>query len=218
MPGKVYSLQDAVELLKSLPKLKFNESVEVSINLGVDPTKSDQTVRGAVILPHGTGRKVRVAVFAQGEYADTAKSSGADIVGFDDLAESIRQGKIGFDILIATPDAMKVVGQLGQILGPRGLMPNPKIGTVTQDIATAIRNAKAGQASYRADKGGVVHGIIGKLDFPVNNLSENLIVFLNELRRVKPATSKGVYIKKLVISSTMGPGLVIDQMNLGSVI
>ncbi len=212
--GKQYTLREAITLLQSLPPLKFNESIDVSVNLGIDPTKSDQTVRGAVVLPHGTGKTVKVAVFAQGEYATMAREAGADIVGFEDLADSIRQGTMDFNLLIATPDAMKIVGQLGQILGPRGLMPNPKIGTVTQDIATAVKNAKGGQVAYRADKGGVVHSSLGKLNFSFDGIRENLVVFLNDLRRVKPPTSKGVYIKKIVLSSTMGPGLVIDPMSL----
>ncbi len=212
--GKHYQLSEALELLKSLPPLKFDESIDMSVNLGIDPTKSDQTVRGAVVLPHGTGRKVRVGVFAQGEQAEAAKSAGADIVGFDDLAEKIKQGVIEFDLLIATPDAMKLVGQLGQILGPRGLMPNPKIGTVTQDVATAVKNAKAGQVAYRADKGGVVHCVIGKVSFSIDNLKDNLLALLNDLKRVKPSGAKGVYLKKVVLSSTMGPGLIIDQGSL----
>lgn len=212
--GKQYSILEALELLKSLPPLKFKESVEVSVNLGVDTSKSDQTVRGAVILPHGTGRKVRVGVFAQGDYVEAAKAAGADVVGFAELAEKIKKGVIEFEVLIATPDAMKIVGQLGQILGPRGLMPNPKIGTVTNDVANAVKNAKGGQVSYRADKGGVVHSVIGKVDFATNSLKENLIVLLNDLKRVKPSSSKGVYIKKIVLSTTMGPGLSIDQSTL----
>ncbi|EKD45452.1 MAG: 50S ribosomal protein L1 [uncultured bacterium] len=212
--GKKYSLVEALELLKSLPPLKFNESIDVSINLGVDTSKSDQTVRGAVVLPHGTGRKVRVGVFAQGDYAEAAKAAGAEVVGFDDLSEKIKQGIIDFDILIATPDAMRVVGQLGQILGPRGLMPNPKVGTVTTDVATAVKNAKGGQVSYRADKGGVVHCVIGKINFTTEALRDNLNVLLNDLKRVKPSSSKGIYIKKVSLSSTMGPGLDIDQSSI----
>ena len=212
--GKQYSIVEAVELLKSLPPCKFKESVDVSINLGIDASKSDQTVRGAVVLPHGTGRNVRVAVFAQGDMAEIAKKAGADIVGFEDLSEKIKQGIMDFDVLVATPDAMRIVGQLGQILGPRGLMPNPKIGTVTQDVALAVKNAKGGQISYRADKGGVVHSVIGKIDFSVEDLKDNLLVLLTDLRKVKPSVSKGIYIKKIVVSSTMGPGLVIDQASL----
>ncbi len=212
--GKQYSVVEAIELFKSLPALKFNESVDVSVNLGIDASKSDQTVRGAVVLPHGTGRKVRVAVFAQGDHAEVAKKAGADTVGFEDLGEKIKQGVMDFDVLIATPDAMRIVGQLGQILGPRGLMPNPKVGTVTADVALAVKNAKGGQVSYRADKGGVIHSAIGKVDFTKEALKENLIVLLNDLRRVKPSSSKGIYIKKIVLSSTMGPGLTIDQASL----
>lgn len=212
--GKQYAIVEALELLKSLPSLKFNESVDVSVNLGIDTSKSDQTVRGAVILPHGAGRKVRVGVFAQGEHATTAKNAGAEVVGFEDLAEKIKQGVMDFDVLIATPDAMRVVGQLGQILGPRGLMPNPKVGTVTTDIATAIKNAKGGQVSYRADKGGVVHCVIGRINFAVEALKNNLFALLNELKRAKPSSAKGIYIKKIVLSSTMGPGLNIDQASL----
>ncbi|MBU0744119.1 MAG: 50S ribosomal protein L1 [Gammaproteobacteria bacterium] len=209
--GKQYSLAEAIELFKSLPPLKFNESIDVSVNLGVDTTKSDQTVRGAVVLPHGTGRKVRVGVFADGDFAKTAKDAGAEVVGFEDLAEKIKQGVMDFDILIATPDAMRIVGQLGQILGPRGLMPNPKVGTVTTDVATAVKNAKGGQVSYRADKGGVIHCVIGKVSFEGLALRDNLVTLLNDLRRLKPSSSKGIYIKKVVLSSTMGPGLLIDQ-------
>jgi len=212
--GKKYSLVEALELLKSLPPLKFNESIDVSVNLGVDTSKSDQTVRGAVVLPHGTGRKVRVGVFAQGDHAKAATAAGAEVLGFEDLAEKIKGGVIDFDVLIATPDAMRVVGQLGQILGPRGLMPNPKVGTVTADVATAVKNAKGGQVSYRADKGGVVHCVIGKINFTTEALRDNLNVLLNDLKRVKPNSSKGIYIKKVSLSSTMGPGLDIDQASI----
>lgn len=212
--GKQYPVAEAIELFKSLPPLKFAEGVDVSVNLGVDTKKSDQTVRGAVVLPHGTGRKVRVGVFAQGEYAQIAKTAGADVIGFEDLAETIKQGVINFDILIATPDAMRIVGQLGQILGPRGLMPNPKIGTVTADVAGAVKNAKGGQVSYRADKGGVVHCTIGKVNFTTNDLRENLVALLHDLNRTKPSSSKGIYIKKITLSSTMGPGLLIDQASI----
>jgi len=212
--GKVYTADEAFEFLKSLPKLKFDESVDVSVNLGVDPSKSDQTVRGAVVLPNGSGRKVRVAVFAQGDAADKAKAAGADIVGFDDLAAAIKAGEINFDILIATPDAMRVIGALGQILGPRGLMPNPKVGTVTPDVATAVKNAKGGQVAFRADKNGIVHTILGKLSFETKALHENLVALINELVKIKPASAKGIYLKKISISSTMGPGLVVDQSSL----
>lgn len=212
--GKKYSLTEAVELLKSLPPLKFKESIDASVNLGVDTSKSDQTVRSAVLLPNGTGRTVRVGVFAQGDNAKEAQDAGAEVVGFEDLAEKIKQGVIDFDVLIATPDAMRLVGQLGQILGPRGLMPNPKVGTVTADVAAAVKNAKGGQVSYRADKGGVVHCIIGKIDFSEQDLKGNLVALLSDLKRVKPAAAKGVYIKKVSLSSTMGPGLEIDQASI----
>jgi len=212
--GKQYLVDEAIQLLQSFPAAKFIESVDVCVNLGIDTRKSDQTVRGAVILPHGTGKKVRVGVFAEGANASAAKSAGADIIGFEDLAEKIKQGVIEFDVLIATPDAMRLVGQLGQILGPRGLMPNPKVGTVTTDVATAVKNAKGGQVSYRADKGGVVHCVIGKLNFAVNALKENLATVINDLKKSKPSSSKGVYIRKIVISSTMGPGLILDQASI----
>lgn len=212
LPGKVYTVVEAIDLLKDFP-VKFNQSVDVSINLGVDPRKSDQNVRGAVVLPHGTGKTPRVAVFAQAANAEAAKSAGADIVGFDDLAETIKAGHFDFDVLIATPDAMRLVGQLGQILGPRGLMPNPKIGTVTMDVSTAVANAKSGQVQYRADKGGIIHCTIGKLDFESQQLLENLVVLLGAVKKAKPVTAKGIYLKKLTLSSTMGPGL---QINLGS--
>jgi len=212
--GKQYAIIEALELIKSLPQLKFNESIDVSVNLGIDPSKSDQTVRGAVVLPHGTGRKVRVGVFADGNNAEIAKTAGAEVVGFEDLAEKIKQGVMDFDVLIATPDAMRLVGQLGQILGPRGLMPNPKTGTVTADVATAVKNAKGGQVSYRADKGGVVHCVIGKISFDALALRDNLVTLLHDLKKMKPSSSKGIYIKKIVLSSTMGPGLVIDQASL----
>lgn len=214
--GKQYPVLEAIELLKSLPTLKFVESVDVSVNLGIDVRKSDQTVRGALVLPNGTGRKVRVAVFAQGDQAEAARAAGAEVVGFEDLAAQIKQGTIDFEVLIATPDSMRVVGQLGQILGPRGLMPNPKVGTVTADVATAVRNAKGGQVRYTADKGGVVHCGIGKLDFAATALKQNLEALLIELRRVKPSTSKGIYLKKVTLSSTMGPGLVLEQSTLES--
>lgn len=213
-PGKQYQILEAIELLQKLPVVKFVESVDVSVNLGIDTRKSDQTVRGAVLLPHGTGRKVRVGVIAQGDQVDSAKTAGADIVGFEDLAEKIKGGQIEFDVLIATPDSMRLVGQLGQILGPRGLMPNPKVGTVTTDVAGAVKNAKAGQVSYRADKGGVVHCTIGKVNFATSSLKENLMALIADLRKSKPSSSKGVYLKKIVLSSTMGPGLAIDQTSI----
>lgn len=212
--GKVYPINEALELLKSLPVLKFNESVDVAINLGIDTRKSEQTVRSAVVLPNGIGKKVKVAVFAQGAQAEAAKTAGADVVGFEDLADNIKKGVFDFDVLIATPDSMRLVGQLGQILGPKGLMPNPKVGTVTAEVAVAVKNAKAGQVRYRADKGGVVHCVIGKLDFAAQALKENLEALLVDLKKTKPSTSKGIYLKKIVLSSTMGPGLVIDQNTL----
>ncbi len=193
--------------MKELSTVKFNESVDVSVNLGVDPRKSDQVVRGATVLPNGTGKTVRVAVFAQGANADAAKEAGADIVGLDDLAEEVKKGNMDFDVVIASPDAMRVVGQLGQILGPRGLMPNPKVGTVTQDVATAVKNAKAGQVRYRTDKAGIIHCPIGKVDFEAQSLQENLQALLADLNKAKPTSAKGVYMKKVTVSTTMGPGL-----------
>lgn len=212
--GKAYPLEDAVSLLKELSTVKFTESVDVSVNLGIDARKSDQNVRGSAVLPNGTGKSVRVAVFAQGENAEKAKAAGADLVGFEDLAESIKGGEIDFDILIATPDAMPHVGKLGTILGPKGLMPNPKTGTVTPDVETAVTNAKAGQVQYRTDKGGIIHCTIGKLDFEPNALKENLNTLLEALKKGKPANAKGIYLKKITVSSTMGPGLQIDQASL----
>ena len=209
-PGKVYSLDEAIALLKSLPSVKFNQSVDVALNLGIDPRKSDQVVRGAAVLPNGTGKSVRVAVFAQGANAEAAKVAGADIVGMDELAEEIKGGRSDFDVVIAEPAAMRVVGTLGQILGPRGLMPNPKVGTVTPDVKTAVENAKAGQVRFRADKGGVVHAMIGKLDFEEAKLIENLRALVAEVNKLKPATSKGIYLKKAYLSTTMGPGLIVD--------
>lgn len=215
-PFKQYPLDEALALLKNLSTVKFNESVDVAVNLGIDARKSDQVVRGSTVLPHGTGKSVRVAVFAQGEKADAARAAGADIVGFDDLAATIKDGTIEFDIAIATPDAMRVVGQLGQILGPRGLMPNPKVGTVTADVVTAVNNAKAGQVQYRADKGGVVHCTIGKANFSVEALRENLGTLISALNRAKPSTAKGVYLKRISVSTTMGPGLAIDPSTLSA--
>lgn len=209
-PGKLYSPQEALELLKKIPKAKFNESVDLAINLGVDPRKSDQAVRGAIVLPKGTGRKIRIAVFTTAAHADAATKAGADLVGLEDLAEQVKGGKIDFDILLATPDAMKVVGQLGQILGPRGLMPNPKDGTVTTDIANAVKNAKIGQVRYRTDKAGVVHCTLGKVDFSTADLTENLEAVLGAIKKAKPSTSKGIYLKKVTLSTTMGPGLSLD--------
>ncbi|HHW78067.1 MAG TPA: 50S ribosomal protein L1 [Xanthomonadaceae bacterium] len=213
-PGKFYPVEEALDLLKELSSAKFREAVDVAVNLGVDPRKSDQVVRGATVLPNGTGKTVRVAVFAQGANADAAVAAGADVVGFEDLAESVKAGNLDFDVVIASPDAMRVVGQLGKILGPRGLMPNPKVGTVTPDVAGAIRNAKAGQVRYRTDKAGIIHCTIGKVDFAPNQLRENLQALLHDLQKAKPATSKGVYIRRVTVSTTMGPGLAVDQATL----
>lgn len=212
--GKLYAVEDAFSLLKEVSSVKFNESVEVSVNLGVDAKKSDQVVRGAAVLPHGLGKSVRVAVFTQGANADAAKEAGADVIGMDDLAAEIKGGKLDFDVVIASPDAMRVVGQLGQILGPRGLMPNPKVGTVTPNVAEAVINAKAGQVRYRNDKAGIVHCSIGKLDFQPVHLKENLEFLLSALIKAKPSAAKGVYLKKISVSSTMGPGLAVDQSTL----
>jgi large subunit ribosomal protein L1 len=212
--GKLYAIEEALELLKSMPPAKFQESVDVSVNLGVDPRKSDQQVRGSTVMPNGTGKSVRVAVFAQGANADAAKEAGADIVGFDDLADSIKGGNMDFDVVIASPDAMRVVGQLGQILGPRGLMPNPKVGTVTPDVPGAVKNAKAGQVRYRTDKAGIIHCAIGKTNFDVTKLKENLDALLVDLNKAKPSTAKGTYIKKVTVSSTMGPGISVDKASL----
>lgn len=214
--NKNYPIDDAFVLLKEISSVKFIESVDVAVNLGVDPRKSDQTVRGATVMPHGTGKSVRVAVFTQGASADAAREAGADIVGMDDLAAQVKAGELNFDVVIASPDAMRVVGQLGQILGPRGLMPNPKVGTVTPDVAGAVRNAKAGQVRYRTDKKGIIHCTLGKISFEPNALKENLEALLSDLRKAKPATSKGVYLKKITVSSTMGPGLTVDQSSLAA--
>ncbi|MEM7765631.1 MAG: 50S ribosomal protein L1 [Pseudomonadota bacterium] len=213
-PGKVYDVEEAFALLSELASAKFTESVDVSVNLGIDPRKSDQTVRGSTVLPNGTGKTVRVAVFAQGENAEKATAAGADVVGFEDLAETIKGGELNFDVVIATPDAMRVVGQLGQILGPRGLMPNPKVGTVTPDVEGAVKNAKAGQVRYRADKGGIVHCSIGKVGFDAAALSENLTALMADLKRAKPASAKGAYFKKLSVSTTMGPSVMVDHGSL----
>src|SRR5487761_739832 len=213
-PGKQYAVDEAISLIKEFSKLKFRESVDVAVNLGIDAKKSDQVVRGSTVLPHGTGKSVRVAVFAQGNNAEAAKKAGADIVGFEDLAEKVKAGQLDFDVVIASPDAMSIVGQLGQILGPRGLMPNPKVGTVTPDVVGAVKNAKSGQVRYRADKAGIVQCTIGKSDFETNALKENLHALLADLNKVKPATAKGIYLKKVTVSSTMGPGIVIDQNSL----
>lgn len=212
--SKVYAIEDALGLVKELATAKFPESIDVSVNLGVDPRKSDQVVRGSTVLPNGTGKKVRVAVFAQGENADKAKAAGADIVGFEDLAETIKGGEMNFDVVIATPDAMRVVGQLGQILGPRGLMPNPKVGTVTADVETAVGNAKAGQVRYRTDKAGIIHCPIGRADFEVPALAENLAALLADLKKAKPASAKGQFLMKLTVSSTMGPGVPVDRASV----
>ena len=212
--GKLYPIDEAVTLLNELSTVKFKESIDISINLGVDPKKSDQVVRGATVLPNGTGKDVRVAVFAQGDKADEATAAGADIVGMDDLAESVKEGKLNFDVVIATPDSMRVVGQLGQILGPRGLMPNPRLGTVTPDVSEAVKNAKAGQVRYRTDKNGIVHGGIGKVGFEPAAIKENVEALLTDLNKSKPASAKGTYLKKVVISTTMGAGIPIDQASL----
>lgn len=207
---KLYSVEEAVALLSELSTVKFKESVDVSVNLGVDPRKSDQVVRGSTVLPNGTGKDVRVAVFAQGANAEAAKEAGADVVGFEDLAEQVKAGNLDFDVVIASPDAMRIVGQLGQVLGPRGLMPNPKVDTVTPDVATAVKNAKSGQARYRTDKNGIIHAGVGSIDFAADAIKGNLEALLADLRRAKPASAKGVYMKKVTLSSTMGPGLQID--------
>ena len=212
--GKQYAIDEALALLKDLPKAKFIESVDVAVNLGVDPRKSDQVVRSATVLPHGTGKTVRVAVFTQGANAEAAKAAGADIVGMDDLADEVKKGNMNFDVVIASPDAMRVVGTLGQILGPRGLMPNPKVGTVTPDVATAVKNAKAGQVRYRTDKAGIIHCTIGKVSFDVNALRENLQALLTDLQKAKPSSAKGVYMKRVTVSTTMGAGVQVDQSTL----
>ena len=211
---KVYPIADALKLVKEGASAKFNESIDVAINLGIDAKKSDQVVRGAIVLPKGTGKSVRVAVFAQGDKAQAAKDAGADIVGFDDLAATIKEGKIDFDVAIATPDAMRVVGQLGQVLGPRGLMPNPKVGTVTPNVAEAVKNAKAGQVQYRADKAGIVQCTIGRASFTEDALKENFLALIDALNKSRPANTKGIYLKKVSVSSTMGPGVKIDQGSL----
>ncbi len=213
-PTKAYSLEEAVALLNELSTVKFKESLDVAINLGVDPRKSDQVVRGATVMPNGTGKDVRVAVFTQGANADAAKEAGADIVGMDDLAERVKKGQLDFDVVIASPDAMRVVGQLGQILGPRGLMPNPKVGTVTPDVATAVKNAKAGQVRFRTDKNGIIHTTLGKVDFDAAAIQGNLEALVADLKRLKPSTSKGIYLKKVSLSTTMGPGLTLDHSAL----
>lgn len=210
-PGKMYSPKEAFDLLKTLPPTKFNQSIEIAVNLGIDPRKSDQAVRGSIVLPNGTGRTIRVAVFTSSAHADAARKAGADIVGLEDIAEQVKAGEINFDVVVASPDAMRVVGQLGQVLGPRGLMPNPKDGTVTMDIANAVKNAKAGQVRYRTDKAGVIHCMLGKINFEAADLAKNLEAFLAALKKAKPSSAKGVYFKKVTVSSTMGPGLQIDM-------
>lgn len=210
-PGKIYTVEEALTLLKELSQVKFTESVDVAVKLGVDPRKSDQNVRGSTVLPNGTGKSVRVAVFTQGDNVEKALEAGADVVGMDDLYDQMKGGDINFDVVIASPDAMRVVGKLGQLLGPRGLMPNPKVGTVAPDVAAAVRNAKAGQVRFRTDKGGIIHSTIGKASFEVEALSENLAALLTDLQKLKPASAKGQYLKKVAISTTMGPGLVVDH-------
>jgi len=214
-PGQQYTIEEALAILKEFANAKFDETVDVAVNLGIDPAKSDQQVRGSTVMPNGTGKKVRVAVFTQGKNADAAREAGADIVGFEDLAEKVKAGQMDFDVVIASPDAMRVVGQLGQILGPRGLMPNPKVGTVTPDVAGAVRNAKAGQVRYRCDKGGIVHCSIGKASFAPAALKENLAALIGDLLKHKPPTSKGVYLQRVTVSSTMGPGIAVDRASIG---
>jgi large subunit ribosomal protein L1 len=213
-PGKQYPIDEALGLVKEFAKAKFDESVDVAVNLGIDASKSDQQVRGSTVMPNGIGKSVRVAVFTSGKNQDAARAAGADIVGLEDLAEKVKAGEINFDVVIASPDAMRVVGQLGQILGPRGLMPNPKVGTVSPDVAGAVRNAKAGQVRYRVDKAGIVHCTIGKAKFEATALRENLQALLGDLQRAKPATSKGIYLKRVTLSSTMGPGVIVDHSSL----
>jgi len=214
--GKQYPVDEALKLVKELATAKFNEGIDAAVNLGIDASKSDQQVRGSTVMPHGIGKSVRVAVFTSGKNQDAARAAGADIVGLEDLAAKVKAGEFDFDVVVASPDAMRVVGQLGQILGPRGLMPNPKVGTVTPDVATAVKNAKAGQVRYRVDKGGIVHCTIGKANFEVAALKANLLALIGDLQKAKPATSKGVYLKRVTLSSTMGPGVTIDQGSLGA--
>ena len=212
--NKLYPLVDALSIVKEYATAKFDESIDVAVQLGIDPKKSDQVVRGAVVLPNGTGKTKRVAVFAQGAKADEARAAGADIVGMEDLAEQVKAGNLNFDVVIASPDTMRVVGTLGQILGPRGLMPNPKVGTVTPDVATAVRNAKAGQVQFRVDKAGIIHGTIGRRSFDDDKLKGNLIALIEALNKSKPATSKGIYLRKIAVSSTMGVGVRVDTQSL----
>ena len=214
-PGKAYSVEQALTLVKEFATAKFDESVDVAVNLGIDAAKSDQQVRGSTVLPNGTGTTVRVAVFTSGKNQEVAIAAGADIVGMEDLAEKVKAGELNFDVVIASPDAMRVVGGLGQILGPRGLMPNPKVGTVTPDVATAVKNAKAGQVRYRCDKAGIVHAQIGRASFAVDKLAENLLALIADLQKVKPSTAKGIYFQSVAVSSTMGPGIQIDRGTLG---
>ncbi len=213
-PGKAYTLDEALEILKQSSKIKFVESVDVAVRLGIDPRKSDQNVRGSTVLPNGTGKQVRVAVFAQSENAEKALAAGADVVGMDDLHDKMKEGDLNYDVVIATPDAMRVVGKLGQVLGPRGLMPNPKVGTVTTDVVTAVKNAKAGQVRYRTDKAGIVHSTIGKANFEVDALKGNLAALLKDLVKLKPAAAKGAYLQKISVSTTMGPGILVDQSSV----
>jgi large subunit ribosomal protein L1 len=213
-PGKQYPIDEAIKLVKEFATAKFAESVDVAVNLGIDASKSDQQVRGSTVMPHGIGKSVRVAVFTAGKNVDAAKAAGADIVGLEDLAEKVKAGEINFDVVVASPDAMRVVGQLGQILGPRGLMPNPKVGTVTPNVADAVKNAKSGQVRYRVDKAGIVHCTIGKSKFDADKLKDNLMALLADLNKAKPATSKGIYLKRVTLASTMGPGVTVDQSSL----
>jgi large subunit ribosomal protein L1 len=214
VPGKQYPIDEALKLVTEFAKAKFPESVDVAVNLGIDASKSDQQVRGSTVMPHGIGKSVRVAVFTGGKNQDAAREAGADLVGLEDLAAKVKAGEINFDVAIASPDAMRIVGQLGQILGPRGLMPNPKVGTVTPDVATAVKNYKAGQVKYKVDKAGIVHCSIGRATFEPQKLKENLVALLHDLQKHKPSTSKGVYLKRLTVSSTMGPGVAVDQASL----
>ena len=214
VPNQVYKVADAIAILKEFASKTFKEGVDVAVNLGVDPRKSDQVVRSSTNLPKGTGKDVRVAVFAQGDNATKAKNAGADLVGFEDLAEQIKAGEMNFDVVIATPDAMRIVGQLGQVLGPRGLMPNPKVGTVTMNVEAAVKDAKSGQVRYRTDKNGIIHCSVGKVDFAPEDLVENMVALINDLKKAKPTSAKGIYIKKITLSSTMGPGLVIDPASI----
>jgi large subunit ribosomal protein L1 len=216
VPGKAYPIDEALGLVKQFAKAKFNESVDVAVNLGIDASKSDQQVRGSTVMPHGIGKTVRVAVFTSGKNQEAAKAAGADIVGLEDLAEKVKAGQMDFDVVVASPDAMRVVGQLGQILGPRGLMPNPKVGTVTPDVAGAVKNAKSGQVRYRVDKAGIVHATIGKAGFEPTALRENLQALMGDLAKAKPSSSKGIYLKRVTLSSTMGPGVIVDHSTLAS--